>query len=1163
MPSISYFAVSGMTCGSCLATITEMVGKLDGVEDVSVSLLTEEAKVHHDSTRVLAESIIETIEACGFDARLLRAESLLPATVTSKFSVQGMTCGACVSAITSAVQQLEGVSNVSVSLITDEAVVEHYGSVTTDAIVASMEDCGFEAQFVSTNIAQPPTHTTKFAVGGMTCVACSSSITQALEADPNVKRASVSLLTSEASVEHTANIDAATLAEIIENCGFDAELQSLGESAIAAQNSLIVNEDVSLQVLGVTDDVDLVDLEYNIEARLNLFEGILGHRIAFNVSISNINPTLTTDANSAEVQSLRPEHHRDNNNNTNVIDEVFITYNPQVVGIRDIVDALNAINSNILFTVINLADQSSTAQLKLLSRVKEIEYWRLNFFKAVLFGVPVFVLSHVQHVDFWRKLTIIPGLYLVSLIQLVLGFHVQFHLGATFLKKFYRFLRSGCKNASMDVLVSISTLVSFLFSVFAIVLSVWNADTKDKQPPKLLMDTVCMLILFISVGKWLENKAKGATSLALSKLLSLTPTNCTIVTDTDRYFEILKSSKDKLAINDSLFTTKEIGVDLVQVGDVAVISPGDKIPADGRILMGVTEIDESFITGETLPVFKSIGDEVIGGSVNGSGLIHIRVLHTGKSSQLQQIISLVKDSQINKAPVQGFADYVASRFVPTVLLLALFTFTIWAIVCFTMHRDKLPHAFSLERNGKFFVCLKLSISVIVVACPCALGLAAPTAMMVGTGVGASYGVLIKGGESLERASDIDIILFDKTGTLTTGEMNLTSYRHLLDSKIIDNEVTWWMLIGSVENNSEHPVGRALTKAARDKVGLRFENDSFDTEITNFKVMSGLGIRSLVRLGSNELFDVFIGNERMVEQHFGGLSFVSEIQKSDPEQNNTFAYVIVNGNYTGFVSLSDKVKPHAREVLDYLQYERNIIVGIVTGDNKHAANKIGKELGIPDSNVFSDVSPIHKDKVIIEIKERFSEKNNMATIAFVGDGINDAPALVQADVGMAISSGSDIAIELADIVLVGGSDAKRGHSDLYGVPIALSISKATFLRIKINFVWAAVYNLIMLPFAMGCFLYFNLMLPPMAAALSMALSSVSVVMSSLLLKKWKPPVIELNSRMREEDVGTPFSLKTSSIEDFRHTRNRNIVWKVLSSVTSRDSQSYELLASEQA
>lgn len=1127
--------IQGMTCGACLASITDAVSKLDGVNQVSVSLITEEAKISYTDTQITPEALVAAVEECGFDAHLIRTSPAKPTTVNTVVGIEGMTCGACLASITEALEAVPGVSQVSISLLTNSGLIIHLSEVSEEAIKHTIEDRGFDVTSIKSTSDATTVHSV-FSIQGMTCGACSSSITEALEKLEGVSSVSVSLITEEAAVVHDYSVLPDQLIQVIEDCGFDAQLKS-GRST--------EEEESFLQVFGINDHTDVVHLQYNIEALLNSLAGV----VSFSLALKNgsTEGPLVTDGNSSGIQAMRSHEDVDDEN---LIDELSVVYDPSLTGIRVIVDALNGLNEGISFVVINSVDQSLASQLKLLLRVKDIQYWRSNFFKSVMFGVPVVVMTHTEHTAFWKRWMLFPGFWLVSFFELLLASHIQFHLGQVFLKKFLVFIKLGGKNATMDVLVCISTSISYGFSVLSIFLSVWRGQTE--QPPKVLFDTVCMLIAFISLGKWLENKAKGATSTALSKLLSLAPTSCTIITDLLNYDNYLQDEK----MGD--LPTRTIGIDLIQPDDIAMVLPGGKIPADGIITFGETEVDESFVTGESLPVFKKRGDSVIGGSINGPDLIHIKVVRTGKKSQLQQIINLVKDSQVNKAPVQRFADYVAARFVPCVLLLALVTFVFWLIFCNTVHEKKLPMIFNKEVNGKYFVCLKLAISVIVVACPCALGLAAPTAVMVGTGVGAEHGVLIKGGDILEKASSVNVILFDKTGTLTTGNMKVVNSK---TSGMSTND--WWSLVGSVECNSEHPIGRAITQHARQLLNLNFEEDTFQTTINDFKVLTGLGIKAVVHLGHNS-HKVFVGNNRMIVSMFPHLmeTLSKHLETELDTSANTLCHVIIDDEYNGYIELTDALKPHTKEVVDFLTYLENYIVGIVTGDSRAAANRIGGELGISEENIFSEVSPVDKDKVILDIKQRYGPD---VGVAFVGDGINDAPALAQADIGIAISSGSDIAIESADIVLMARNN---NAGDLFGVPTALKVSQATFNRIKANFVWAAVYNVIMVPFAMGCFLPFNVMLPPVAAGLSMTLSSVSVVISSLMLKNWTPPKIDPSSF--DYEMNEVFSLKNSTKTDFdlfkrggRLTlrKGKNKLWSKLRGLTSRKARlthEYELV-----
>lgn len=1122
MASEIILAVSGMTCAACSASITEALEKVQNVSKVSVSLLTNEAKVAFHSPTT-PDLLIEAIEDCGFDAEVVSTKSSSStSTCSTVVSILGMTCAACSGSITDALQAIKGVRDVSISLLTSSGKIVHESSVSVDELLSTIEDCGFDASVNSTtsgNSKKLESIHTRFEVKGMTCGACSASITEALTGTSGVTNASVSQMTESAVVEHDSSVSAEQLKNIIEDCGFDVKIVRSAALKPSQQDCV---QDLILQVYGLDDDTDLSSFQYNVEALLNSLSGVYSIQFVFQGQLD----VEHTAANSTA--DLDPE---------NLIDELRVTLNTSTTGIRVLVDALNGIDSRYQFVILNSVDQSLTSQLKLLSKIKDIQYWRSTFLASLLFGIPVIILSATEATKFWKNLMIFHGLYWVSVIEFALTTHIFFSLGSVFFKKFGVFLRHKGKNANMDVLVCISTLISYSFSVYSMILSVWTGQS-DK-PPKVLFETVAMLVSFVSFGKWIENKAKGATSTALSKLMSLTPTTCLIVIDVEKFENLLLAQFDEKNVAILELPTRNIGIDLLQVDDIALVMPGGKVPADGIIEYGNTEIDESIITGEQLPVPMHKGDFVIGGSINGPHLIYIRVTGAGKNSQLHQIIDLVKESQIKKAPVQRFADYIAARFVAVVLILSTLTLLVWIIICLKVHGDKLPKAFLKEENGKYFVCLKLAISVVVVACPCALGLAAPTAVMVGTGVGAQNGALIKGGDILEKASGVNVVLFDKTGTLTTGEMSIHNFKKL-ESKKITNDL-WWNLIGSTEVNSEHPTGRAIAKFAKEQIGLRFEEDTFDSLISDFDVVMGLGVKATITI-DNVSYKVAIGNNKMVVRDYPNAraSLAHELESGLSNSVMTIAHVLVNDEYCGYLELSDFIKSNARDVMDYLQHIEKYQVGIVTGDNRVVAEKIGARLGIPRGNIFSEVSPIDKDKVILDLRCRFGGPRNIS-IAFIGDGINDAPALVQADIGMAISTGTDIAIDSAEVVLMSSSERQR--NDLSGVVTALQVSAATFRKIKWNFILATIYNCVMMPLAMGCFLPFNLMVSPPAAAATMACSSVSVVVNSLMLKKWKQPNIEAavqNVRGLEEKVGEEtFTLKNGTLAEFNRIKRGSL------------------------
>lgn len=1108
-------SVSGMTCSACSGSITEALEANVNIHHAGVSLITNEAKVKF-SDPLTPEDLITIIEDCGFDALVVSVSSdieKIPGSVSTTIDIVGMTCGACSSSITEALEGLEGVLKASVSLLTNLAKIDHSLAISAESLVSTIEDCGFDATLSSSGSSVDKgsllIEETKLEVSGMTCGACSASITEALQNLPGVIEANVSQITNAAHVTHESSLSPSLIKDTIEDCGFDARVL-LSESLRRVQKSEDQKEEFVLQIYGINEETDIPALQYNVEAILNSMVGIEDFHFIFK----------------GQVKLEDFENDTTDLGQENLSDELKVTLSTNEIGIRHLLDSLNSMDTQIQFIISNSVDQSLSSQLKLLSKAKDIEYWRSNFYYSLAAGIPTLILSFTENTTFWKNLTFFHGLYLVSVLELALATFILFHLGAVFFKKFKVFIRHRGKNANMDVLVCISTLVSYLFSILSMFLSVWLGQM-DK-PPKVLFETVAMLVCFVSFGKWIENRAKGATSSALSKLMSLTPTTCTIIDDEEQLTAITKMSHEDSSQMTAEVSSRTIPIDLIQKNDIALVYAGGKIPADGKIIYGSTDVDESIITGESLPVHKKVGDTVIGGSINGPFLIYIQVSGAGKNSQLHQIINIVKESQVNKAPVQRYADYIAARFVAFVLCLSFTTLVFW-LLCLKFYPEYLPDVFSKDENGKYFVSLKLAISVIVVACPCALGLAAPTAVMVGTGVGAMFGALIKGGDVLEKASGINVILFDKTGTLTQGELQIAKSKQILESKLSGKR--WWTLVGSVEIHSEHPTGRAIAEHAKKILSINFEEDTFLASIQDFKVLTGMGVNAKITV-DNETFDVAVGNKRMVVKEYpAARGDLSEILDTDLKDSvSSISHVIINGVYCGYLELSDTIKPCAKDALDYLQHVEHYQVGIVTGDNTEVAHKIGAELGVPKGNIFSEVSPIDKDQVVTQIRERFGGQGNIS-IAFVGDGINDAPALVQADIGMAISTGTDIAIDSAEVVLM-GSQGKT--NDLFGIVTALQISQASFRKIKWNFFCATVYNFFMLPFAMGCFLRYGLMISPVTAAGAMACSSVSVVLNSLLLKNWKPPKVRecvKNLYLNEDAIGNGFSLKNSTLDEF--------------------------------
>jgi len=552
---------------------------------------------------------------------------------------------------------------------------------------------------------------------------------------------------------------------------------------------------------------------------------------------------------------------------------------------------------------------------------------------------------------------------------------------------------------------------------------------------------------------------------------------------------------------------KVIPTELIEVGDIVILRPGDKIPADGVLVRGETYVDESMVTGEAMPVQKKKGSAVIGGTVNGHGRVDFRVTRAGRDTQLSQIVKLVQDAQTTRAPIQRLADTIAGYFVPAILLLGLMTFLIWMILSHALAHP--PKIFLEEASGgKIMVCVKLCISVIVFACPCALGLATPTAVMVGTGIGAENGILVKGGAALETTTKITLVVLDKTGTLTYGKMSVAKVN--IDPSWDGSDLRrrlWWTIVGLSEMGSEHPVGKAVLGAAKTELGLDFEG-AIDGSIGDFAAAVGKGISAYVEpaAAQRQRYRVLVGNTRFLREN--GVSVPeSAIQSSEqintaaaesrrkagpvkPTAGTTNIFIAIDSQYAGHLCLSDTIKDGAAAAIAVL-HRMNVKTAMVTGDQRGTAEAVAAAVGIDPEDVYAGVSPDQKQVII----RKFQDAGEV--VAMVGDGINDSPALATADVGIAMSSGTDVAMEAADVVLM-------RPNDLMDIPAALHLARTIFRRIKMNLIWACAYNFIGLPFAMGLFLPFGYHLHPMAAGAAMATSSVSVVVSSLFLRFWKRP-----------------------------------------------------------
>ncbi|GAA5904874.1 heavy metal translocating P-type ATPase [Sporobolomyces salmoneus] len=906
-------------------------------------------------------------------------------------------------------------------------------SATTSLLAEDGEELGVLA--FGDKVRSSSMQTVTLKVEGMTCGACVASIEGGLKGQEGILNVTVALLAERAVIDYdAANWTPEKLAEEIEDMGFEATpLEPVAEDTVI------------LRVYGMTCG----SCVSAIESALRSSPGILKVSVA-----------LATE-------------------------RATVSYDPKILGgPRDVVDLIEDVG----FDATLASDENNAMQLQSLARTKEIQEWRNAFLRSFSFGFPVFLLSMVfPMIPFLRPLvnfTLVSGIHLGDVICCFLTIPVQLGIGARFYRSAFKALKH--KSATMDVLVVLGTSAAFSYSIFAMALAPFVSD--PNYDPKVFFETSTMLITFVTFGRFLENLAKGQTSTALSRLMSLTPSQAIIYTNPERTKE------------------KKVPTELVQVGDLVKIVPGDKIPADGAVISGESTVDESMVTGEVVPVTKTIDSNVIGGTVNGEGTFDMKVTRAGKDTALAQIVNLVEEAQTSKAPIQAFADTVAGYFVPTVISLGLITFVAWMVIAHAT--SQLPHVFHETGASKFMVCLQLCISVIVVACPCALGLSTPTAVMVGTGVGAQNGILIKGAGPLEASYRIDRIVLDKTGTITVGKMDVVGVkwvdRNSLDSsqEEFGSSIAWQddavLLFTAAETKSEHPLAKAIARWGLQTLHLAAIPSSID--VTSFESVTGEGVRCDVS-GHFPSLSPSAGTGRSTHRiEIGNSSFLTRSDITLPSSHEAFRLgeesigrscilVAVDGQLACAISLADTVKSEARQAIDALRW-MGIEVALATGDQETTAKAIADEVGIPAVDVHASMSPNGK-KALVEKLQRQGHR-----VAMVGDGINDSPALAAADVGIALCTGTDIAMEAADVVLM--------RSDLLDVVAALDLSRRIFRQIRLNFIWATIYNLVGIPLAMGFFLPWGVHLHPMMAGAAMAFSSVSVVASSLTLRLWRRP-----------------------------------------------------------
>ncbi|HDR7736013.1 TPA: copper-translocating P-type ATPase [Bacillus thuringiensis] len=694
------------------------------------------------------------------------------------------------------------------------------------------------------------------------------------------------------------------------------------------------------------------------------------------------------------------------------LESATVDFNPDEVNVNEMKSAITKLGYKL---EVKPDDQDASTD----HRLQEIERQKKKFIISFILSFPL-LWAMVSHFSF-TSFIYLPDMLMNPWVQLALATPVQFIIGGQFYVGAYKALRN--KSANMDVLVALGTSAAYFYSVYLSIQSIGSSE----HMTDLYFETSAVLITLIILGKLFEAKAKGRSSEAIKKLMGLQAKTATVVRDG---------------------TEIKILIEEVVAGDIVYVKPGEKIPVDGEIVEGKSAIDESMLTGESIPVDKSIGDVVIGSTINKNGFLKVKATKVGRDTALAQIIKVVEEAQGSKAPIQRVADQISGIFVPVVVVIAIITFAVWMIFI---------------TPGDFGGALEKMIAVLVIACPCALGLATPTSIMAGSGRSAEYGILFKGGEHLEATHRLDTVILDKTGTVTNGKPVLTDI--IVADGFHEEEIL--RLVGAAEKNSEHPLAEAIVEGIREK---KIDIPSSET----FEAIPGFGIESVV-----EGKQLLIGTRRLMKKFNIDIEEVSKSMEELEREGKTAMLIAIDKEYAGIVAVADTVKDTSKAAIARLK-KMGLDVVMITGDNTQTAQAIAKQVGI--DHVIAEVLPEGKAEEVKKLQA------NGKKVAMVGDGINDAPALATANIGMAIGTGTDVAMEAADITLIRG--------DLNSIADAIFMSKMTIRNIKQNLFWALAYNALGIPIAALGFL------APWVAGAAMAFSSVSVVLNALRLQRVK-------------------------------------------------------------
>jgi Cu+-exporting ATPase len=1159
---------------------------LKGVVSVSASAPNNSADIIFDSSMLSASTLCTSINELGFVCTLPESvgsaapaltespspspvpsppPSIQPAspvkislpplaaadasnTMMTVFLVEGMTCTNCSSAIESKLNGAAGVVKCTVSLMLHRCEVRHHDSVTSDKLRNMIVSLGFRATLQSTE-----------------------SESNSKKDNGTNKRSEQALwnnIMDESDEPSTSSNAAPSRPQTAECTLYIIDIVS------PYQRSTPSTWSAALSAAGAEQQTAFVDIL--VDAQRGALESIDdSHAIANSGLSSEAMSRLITDLESSVPGLLAADFVPQSSS-------LKLTYNMSITRVRLLIAALYARGVRVSLDkpidpngeAVDLTDPSAALEH---AQQTDIQTWKRLLTISLCFAVPVFLLSMVLNkiepfASFFSK-PVIGVVTLNSVLQALLTAPVQFGIGARFYRAAYLSLQHS--RLGMDFLVALGTSAAYFYSALTLLLQLW---TGSKFHGFIFFETSAVLITTVCLGKYLEHVAKAQTTAQLRTLLRLQPKRTELVLLPPAMLPMwLRMSKDAArnstassGVSDDLddilgadaaidaalgvwSTAPRVSCDarVVSVGDLVWVGRGEKISVDGRVLAGHSAVDESLVTGESMPRSKRPGDSVIGSTLNSNAPLLIMAQSVGDSTVLSQIVRQVSVAQTQKAPIQAYADRVAEVFVPSVLVLSTTTTLTWLCL---QYLGIVPESWRPAGVGSFVFSLLFGLSVLVISCPCALGLATPTAVMVSTGMAASLGMLFKGGEALERCGQTAHIIFDKTGTLTQGKLEVSSLatdQMAMHDVGVSETNMLWALIGCAESQSDHPIGRTLHAHAK-RLLSKLPKSSKADAVSPLAILNGAPSRITEQTGAGisasiNNRSVIIGNRRWLQvnrvlstddslnQSTPSLSLLSQIDNLE-QRGRTVVLVAVDSVLVAAAALVDSVRPEAPMVISTLT-AMGIQCWLCTGDNAGTANSVASAVGIPTHHVCAQASPADKaalvrrlqdtapshssaidetwfarlkavllrcasccgERINAEFQELSSDYVQSNVIAFVGDGINDSVALAQADIGIAVSGGTDVAMETASVVLM--------RDDISDVVTAIDLSRKTMNRIHINYVFAMLYNIICIPIAAGClFPFMHIALPPMLAGMAMALSSVSVVLSSLWLKRYQRPAL---------------------------------------------------------